>query len=105
MNAWLVVVTVGVGSYLFRLSMVALVGRAGSSDPFERAAVFVVPSAFAALATSSIIAGLSGYGAGSIAPLAAVGAAVLAARRTGTPHAAMVAGMPTLWVLHAVLPG
>jgi branched-subunit amino acid transport protein len=105
MNAWLVVVTVGLGSFLFRLSMVALVDRAGSSDRFERAATFVVPSAFAALATSGIVAGLSGHGAGSIAPLAAVGVAVVAVRRTGSPHAAMVAGMPTLWVLHALLPG
>lgn len=105
MNAWLVVVTVGVGSYLFRLSMVALAGRVGSSDRFERTSAFVVPSAFAGLATSGIVAGLSGYGAGSIAPLAAVGIAVVAVRRTGRPQAAMVAGMPTLWVLHALLPG
>ena len=105
MNAWLVIVSVGVGSYLFRLSMVALVGRAGSSDRFERASGFVVPSAFAALATSGIVAGLGGHGAASITPLAAVGVAVLAVRRTGSPHAAMVAGMPTLWVLHALLPG
>jgi branched-subunit amino acid transport protein len=105
MNAWHVVLAVGLGSYLFRLSMVALVGRAGSSDRFERASTFVVPSAFAALATSGIVAGLGGLGAGSIAPLAAVGIAVVAVRRTGSPHAAMVAGMPTLWALHALLPG
>jgi len=105
MNAWLVIVTVGIGSYLFRLSMVALAGPAGPSGRFERTSAFGVPSAFAALATSGIVAGLSGYGAGSIAPLAAVGVAVVAVRRTGTPHAAMVAGMPTLWVLHALLPG
>ncbi|HEX6567674.1 MAG TPA: AzlD domain-containing protein [Acidimicrobiales bacterium] len=105
MNAWLVIVAVGAGSYLFRVSMVALVGRAGWSDRFDRASTFVVPSAFAALATSGIIAGLGGYGAGSIAPLAAVGVAVVAVRRTGSPHAAMVAGMPTLWILYALLPG
>lgn len=105
MNAWLVIVAVGAGSYLFRVSMVALVGRAGWSDRFDRASTFVVPSAFAALATSGIIAGLGGYGAGSIAPLAAAGVAVVAVRRTGSPHAAMVAGMPTLWILYALLPG
>lgn len=104
MNAGLVVVTVGIGSYLFRLSMVALLGRAGSSDRFERASSFVVPSAFAALATGSVVAGLSGHGAGSIAPLAAVSLAAVAVRRTGSPRAALVAGMPTLWILHALLP-
>jgi branched-subunit amino acid transport protein len=104
MNVWLVIVAVGVGSYLFRLSMVALVGRAGSSDRFERASTFVVPSAFAALATTGIVAGLGRIGTGSIAPLVAVGVAVVAVRRTGSPQAAMVAGMPTLWALHALVP-
>lgn len=104
MTAWLVILAVGAGSYLFRLSMVALAGRAGSSDRFARASTFVVPGAFAALATGGIIGGLGGYGTGWVAPLAAVGVGVVAVRRTGSSHAAMVAGMPTLWILHALLP-
>jgi branched-subunit amino acid transport protein len=104
MSAWLVVVAVGLGSYLFRLSMVVLIGHVGSPARFERASAFVVPSAFAALAATGVVAGLAGAGTGSIAPLAAVGVAVVAVRRTGSAHAAIVAGMPTLWVLTALVP-
>ena len=33
MSAWLVVAAVGVGTYLFRISMVGLAGRPGASAP------------------------------------------------------------------------
>ena len=38
------------------------------------------------------------------APLAAVAVAVIAVLRTGSSYAAIVAGMPTLWVTAALLP-
>jgi branched-subunit amino acid transport protein len=106
MTAWLVVLAAGLGSYLFRISMVVLVGRIGSPARFERASDLVVPSAFAALAAGGVVAGCTGASVPeAIAPLAAVVAAVAAVRRTGSPHAAIVAGMPTLWVLNLAFAG
>jgi branched chain amino acid efflux pump len=106
MTAWLVVLAVGVGSYLFRISMVVLVDHIGSPARFEQAAALVVPSAFAALATGGVVAGcLGAAGPAAVAPLAAVAAAAVAVRRTGSPHVAILVGMPTLWVLDLALAG
>jgi branched chain amino acid efflux pump len=97
MTPWLVVLAVGAGTYLFRVSLVGLVGRSGSSARFERAARFVVPSAFAALAAGSVTVAYAGTS------LLAV--AVLAVRRTGSARLAIAVGMPTLWLLNAILGG
>ncbi|HEX6236807.1 MAG TPA: AzlD domain-containing protein [Acidimicrobiales bacterium] len=105
MSAWLVVVAAGLGSYLFRISMVVLVERRGTNARFAHVSTFVVPAAFAALATGGIVAATTGVPvAGAVPPLAAVAVAAAAARRTGSAHAAILAGMPTLWVLSALLP-
>jgi branched chain amino acid efflux pump len=104
MTPWLVVVAVGAGTYLFRVSMVMLAGRRGSSDGFERVSRFVVPSAFAALAAGGVTAACARSGGPEmVAPVAAVAVAVVAVRRTGSPRVAIAAGMPTLWLLNAVL--
>jgi len=106
MSVWLVVVALGVGTYLFRVSMVALAGGRPPSARFDRASKLVVPSAFAALAAGGVTAACVGAGSsGAIAPLTAVAVAALAVRRSGSPHLAIVVGMPTLWVLNALLPG
>jgi branched-subunit amino acid transport protein len=107
MTPYLVVLAVGAGTYLFRVSLVGLVGRRGSSARFERAARFVVPSAFAALAAGSVAAAARAATspAGTVAPVAAVAVAAAAARRTGSPRVALAVGMPTLWVLNALLGG
>ncbi len=106
MTPWLVVLAVGAGTYLFRVSLVGLVGRSGSSARFERAARFVVPSAFAALAAGSVTAACAGASPSAAAPpIAAVAVAVLAVRRTGSARLAIAVGMPTLWLLNAILGG
>ena len=105
MNAWLVIVAAGLGSYLFRISMVVLADRVTMPERLERASTFVAPAAFAALAASGFAANTADVDvAGWTAPLAAVVVAVIAVRRTGRPYAALLAGMPTLWILSAVVP-
>ncbi len=105
MSVWLVIVAAGLGSYLFRISMVVLADRVPMPPQLERASNFVAPAAFAALAAGGIAASTAGVDlVGWIAPLAAVVVAVVAVHRTGRPYAALLAGMPTLWVLTAVLP-
>lgn len=105
MNVWLAIVAAGLGSYLFRISMVVLADRMTMPERLERASTFVAPAAFAALAAGGIATYTAGVDlAGWTAPLAAVVVAVIAVRRTGRPYAALLAGMPTLWILSAVVP-
>jgi branched-subunit amino acid transport protein len=100
-NTWLVVVAAGVGTYLLRISMIALAARTALPPVLGRATRFAVPAAFAALAAAGL-AGQITANAASLAPVGAVAAAVLAVRCTGSTHAALVVGMPTLWMLSAV---
>ncbi|NED98139.1 hypothetical protein G1H11_22830 [Phytoactinopolyspora alkaliphila] len=103
MSVWLVIALVGLGSYLFRVSMVLLVDQFGLPEWMGRASTFVAPAAFAALAASAIAA----YAAGldllqAVPPLGAVAAAMVAVRLTGKPYMAVIAGMPALWILTAL---
>lgn len=105
MNAWLVVLAAGLGSYLFRLSMIVAVDRVGMPALLDRAAPLVAPASFAALAMSGVAAALIDAGAGRAAPaVVAVAVAVLAVLRTGSSSAAVLAGMPTLWLMTALIP-
>jgi branched-subunit amino acid transport protein len=104
MSAWIAVVAVGLGSYLLRISMLVLASRVGLPVVIERAARYAVPVSFAALAASSL-AGHMTHLHGALAPAASVIVAVVAVRRTGSPRAALLAGMPTLWLLSALLHG
>ena len=106
MNAWTVILAAGLGSYLFRLSMIVLINRFTMPPDLERAAGLVAPAAFAALAAAGVAAACSSLGiTGAAGPLAAVAAAVIAVLRTGSPQAAILAGLPVLWVAIALLPG
>ena len=105
MSTWIVIVAAGLGSYLFRLSMIILTGRITVPPSLERASGLVVPAAFAALASAGVAAACGGLGiTRSAAPLVAVAAAVIAVLRTGSPQAAILVGMPALWVATALLP-
>ena len=103
MSTWIVVVAAGLGSYLFRLSMIILTSRITMPPYLERASGLVAPAAFAALAAAGVAAACS-RDTGAAAPLAAVAAAVIAVLRTGSPQAAILVGMPALWVATALLP-
>ena len=100
MMVWIVILLAGLGSYLFRISMVLLVERVTLPDRVERASAFVAPAAFAALAATGLAASATGNDIGQAAPLiAAVAVAVIAVLHTGRAYLSVVAGMPTLWLL------
>lgn len=105
MTAWIVVLVVGAGSYLFRLSMIVAADRIRLPAQFDHAAAFVAPAAFAALATTSVVHTVlrSAGVATAIPPLAAVAVAVVAVRLSRSAYAAVLAGMPTLWVTSVLL--
>jgi branched chain amino acid efflux pump len=101
-TALLVVMAVGAGSYLFRISMLILAARTGLRPIVERAATYAVPVSFAALGVAALADHL-GTADAPIAPVLSVVVAIVAVRRTGSVHAALVAGMPTYWLLSALL--
>jgi branched-subunit amino acid transport protein len=104
MNAWIVILAAGIGSYLFRVSAIVLVDRIKMPAYLERASGLVAPAAFAALAAADVATACTGLGATqAAAPLAAVAAAVIAVLRTGSSYAAILVGMPTLWVTTSLL--
>jgi branched-subunit amino acid transport protein len=105
MNAWIVIAAAGLGSYLFRLSMIILTGRITTPAYLERASGFVAPAAFAALAAGGIATACLDVGATqAAAPLAAAAVAIIAVLRTGSSYAAILAGMPALWIMTVLLP-
>jgi branched-subunit amino acid transport protein len=105
MTVWIVILAAAAGSYLFRLSMIVLADRYTLPPALERATGFVAPAAFAALAAAGVATACLGLGATqAAAPLAAVAVAVIAVLRTGAGYAAILAGMPTLWIATALLP-
>jgi branched-subunit amino acid transport protein len=105
MSTWIVIVAAGLGSHLFRLSMIILTGRITMPAYLERASGLVALTAFAALAAAGVAVACSGLGiTETAAPLAAVAAAVIAVLRTGSSRAAILAGTPPLWVATALLP-
>jgi branched-subunit amino acid transport protein len=104
MTVWLVVLLAGLGSYLFRISMVMLADRVTMPEKVEQASAFVAPAAFAALAATGITASALGADiAGALPPLAAVAVAIIAVHRTGRPYMAVLAGMPALWIVTAAV--
>ena len=103
MSAYVAVAAVGLGSYLLRVSMLVLTARIGSVPPvIERAARYAIPVSFAALATDAFAPHLA-LTRTEIAPAAALLVAVIAVRRTRSPHAALIAGLPTLWIVTALV--
>jgi branched-subunit amino acid transport protein len=87
MTAWVVVLLAGLGSYLFRISMVILAEHVRLPARVEQASAFVAPVAFAALAVTSVAAASLDAGelAAAVVLLAAVTAGVIAVRLTGRP--------------------
>jgi len=105
MNAWIVILAAGLGSFLFRLSMIVIFDRITMPAYLQRASEFVAPAAFAAMAAAGVATVCLGLGISrATAPLVAVAVAIIAVLRTRSPQAAILAGMPALWVATALLP-
>jgi branched-subunit amino acid transport protein len=102
MKAFVVVAVAGIGTYLLRVSMLVLSARRGLPPLLERAARFAVPTAFAALAVGSLASYSASHAA--VAPIAAVVVAAITVHHTRLPYMALVAGMPTLWLMSMAVP-
>jgi branched-subunit amino acid transport protein len=112
MNTWTIILIAGLGSYLLRMSMISS-DRLRLPTRLDSSVALVAPAAFAALAVTSLAGlvlgagvahGLSGEALTVAVPvLLAVTVATLAVARTGRPYLAVVAGMPTFWVMTALM--
>jgi len=102
MSVVLVVVAAGIATYALRVSMLIVAARRGLPAIVDRAARFALPVSFAAAATSQLAEHV-GARRGDLAPMAAVAVAAVVARCTRRPDIALLASMPTLWVLSALL--
>ena len=100
MNAWLVVLAAGLGSYLFRLSVVTLADRITMPASLERATELIAPASFAAIGATGIAHSFVDVSLiEALPPLAAVGAEGY--RRfpeRGRAHAFYLGGGAVLWV-------
>jgi branched-subunit amino acid transport protein len=102
MNAFLVVIAIGVGSYALRAVMLVLVTTRPIPAGLESALALVGPAAVAALLATMVLTQ-----GGQIDPLppasvAATAAGFVAVRRTGNVMHAFTAGLPLMWVLTAL---
>ncbi|HEX5615112.1 MAG TPA: hypothetical protein VFZ83_08145 [Acidimicrobiia bacterium] len=102
MSVYLAVIAVGFGSYLLRISMLVLAARLGAVPPLiERAARYAISVSFAALATTAFASHLA-LARTAIAPAVALAVGIVAVQRTRSPHAAIIAGLPALWIVTAL---
>jgi branched chain amino acid efflux pump len=106
MNVWTTILAAGLGSYVLRMSMITS-DRFQLPAQFEGAASLVAPSAFAALAMTTL-AGLAldsmqdGGVRGALPLAATLAVASFAVLRTSKPYLAVLAGMPTFWLVAAL---
>jgi branched chain amino acid efflux pump len=104
MNAWLVVLAVGLGSYLFRAGVVLIADLVVTPAPLQEATELVAPVAFAALAADGVARACLGVAiTDAMPPLVAVAAAAIAVARSGRSGVAVIVGLPTLWLVNAVV--
>ena len=101
-TAWLTVLIAGVGCYLLRISMVALLDGRQPSTATTRLAGYVMPAAFAALAAAGLLH--SAEASAGDAVIAVVGAAVttLVAIRTRSSNVALLAGLAAAGLATAI---
>lgn len=102
MTAAVVVIAVGLGTYVLRASMFVLGANRPLPARFQAPLAFVGPAAVAAL-----VAGLAFTSAGRVAPrdlpeLVAITAGFLVVRRTGNVIHAIAVGMPVVWLAAAI---
>ena len=105
MNPWLVVVVIGLGTYLTRLSFVGLLGARALPRWAERPLQFVAPAVLAALVAPAVMLRDGAFQAApAVNPrLYAALLAGLVAWRFKNLSMAVVVGMGALWILQAAL--
>jgi branched-subunit amino acid transport protein len=99
---WMVVILAGLATFAMRFSFIALFGRVAVPPTMERALKYIAPAVLAAITLPAILAPEGSIDPFNIyVPAAILGG--LAAWRTRSIGAAIVVGLPALWVLQWAL--
>jgi branched-subunit amino acid transport protein len=97
-TAWIVIVSIGAVSYSLRAAALVVVASRPLPESLQLPLGFVGPAAIAALLASLLFTSAGTLRAASVAELIAVGAGIVAVRRTGNMLHAFAVGFPVLWV-------
>jgi branched-subunit amino acid transport protein len=98
MTMWIVVIAAGIATFAMRFSFVALFGRMGIPVPLERALRYVAPAVLAAITLPAVVAPGGTIDPWNVyVPAALIGG--IAAWRTKSIGAAILVGLPALWLL------
>ena len=96
MMAWAAVVLAGIGTFVFRFGVAAVVDRLTLPAWFERASANVMPACFAGLAAVALL-GHANRGLGEAVPLAVGAVVTVVVARSRPAHVAMFCGLGVLW--------
>lgn len=97
MRAWTVVAIAGLGSFAFRVSIVALIDRIAVPEGLERLAAYVMPAAFAGMAAVALARPLGDGGTDALGPMVGVLVTAGLSARGCSIHLAFLAGLGALW--------
>jgi branched-subunit amino acid transport protein len=91
-----------VATYLLRSSLILL---SGSSDSprLTKAIRFVAPAVLAAIVASAVFLDRGALRQPALAELVAIGAGLVAVRRTGNVGMALFVGLPVFWAVSALI--
>ena len=103
MNGLTIIVLAGLVSYGLRSTLVFLAGSWQPPALVQRASTLVAPAALAAIAATSVRPQLMAGAAASLPLLGGLAIGALAVRRTGSANSALAVGLPTVWVLSALI--
>jgi len=100
MSPWLIVIIVGIGTYLTRLSFIGILGKAGVPSYIERPLKLVAPAVLAAIAIPQLVApaDVVDFSLGNLRLLAGL-VAIAVAWKARSIGSTIVAGMTALWIL------
>ncbi|OFW67176.1 MAG: hypothetical protein A2Z12_03880 [Actinobacteria bacterium RBG_16_68_21] len=100
---WVIVITIGVGTFLIRVSFLALLGRVERIPDWGTRILRLIPAAvLAAIAAPALTHATGSFDLGTVR-FAAGAAAALVAWRTRNVIATLAVGMGTLWILQALV--
>jgi branched-subunit amino acid transport protein len=102
-SVFVVVLVSGAACYALRCSTVLALSRWSMPEPVERALRFVAPASIAALLATTLRADLPGLVTSEAAARAvAIAVAAIVAARTRSATAAVLVGMPAVWITTAI---
>ena len=103
MTSWIVILSIGAGTYALRASMFVLLGERSLPAWTDTPLALVAPAAIAALVSSMTFTQDGHAAVASTSELLAIAGAFAITRRTGNVMHAIAVGLPLYWLAQWVL--